>query len=515
MKFDLRIISSKLRRNIIKLHISNPARTLLSARLLTPDMRQFSNNAVYVGRTDDVLSMLKSGLPTSLICVGHAETRFPAELTGHNFMVVDDGNAIDVLNEIQGIFDFFNEIDAELLHEIVSERKLQDILDKCTLFFNNPVYIFDSAFRMIAYSSDFTDPEWTDPKATGYLRPEVINLLKKQDILGQDAHLVKAESIPPFLSVSIHDNDGKIGTVGVRQVTSKINENQLSLLQHIAQVLTAAVQKEHYVRYVKASQMNRFMFDILNGTAYDSNLIVHYLSNLGWKINDNYYVFKIIPDPKDIHGGSVKFSGEMIKNMFTGSILLELQDELALVVNTQFCRDTLKDAFSSLNDFLSRRNFVCGASSLFRDFSWFYEQYRLAQTAIDIGCLMDPENKLFLYDNYVMPHMISMCDQIFNVKMICHQEAIVLHEYDKVNSNNYFYCLYLYLVNERSLLSTSKKLNIHRSTLIYRLNKISEIINIDLDDQQTRMHMIYSYDILHFLDRLKGAADTAQRLPSN
>ncbi len=513
MKFDLKIIACKLKRNVVRINITDQTRTLLSARLLTTDMRQFSNSAVYVGCPDDISAMQKSGLPFNLICVGKTNLCDSLDLSHHNIMIIEGDNTVDVHNEIQGIFDFYNEIDAELIDEIVCERDLQSILDKCTRFFDNPVYIFDSAYRMIAYSSDFTDPEWTGANATGYLKPEVINLLKTQDMLGQDAQLVKANSIPPFLSVSIFDTEGKIGVVGVRQVNSDIFENQLSLLQHVAEVLTGAVQKEHYSRYVKANQMSRFMLDILNGTSYDINFIIHYLSNLGWKIDDEYYVFKIIPDPKDIEGGSVKFSGELIKNMFAGSILLELGDVLALVVNTQFCRDGLDEAFISLNDFLSRRNFICGISSLFRNFSWLYEQYGLAQAAIEVGRLMDPDNKLFRYNSYVMPHMISMCDLMFNVNTICHREAIKLHEYDKVNSNNYFYCLYIYLLNERSLLTTSKKLNIHRSTLIYRLNKISEIIHIDLTDQETRMHMVYSYEILHFLDCLKGSSNQSSTTP--
>jgi DNA-binding PucR family transcriptional regulator len=95
----------------------------------------------------------------------------------------------------------------------------------------------------------------------------------------------------------------------------------------------------------------------------------------------------------------------------------------------------------------------------------------------------------------------------------CHREAIKLHNYDKVNGNSYFYCLYVYLLNERSLLATSKILSIHRSTLIYRLNKISEIIHVDLDDTDTRMHLVYSYDILHFLDCLRGTKNPGASLP--
>ncbi len=62
------------------------------------------------------------------------------------------------------------------------------------------------------------------------------------------------------------------------------------------------------------------------------------------------------------------------------------------------------------------------------------------------------------------------------------------------------YSLYIYLKNEKSLVLASKILNIHRSTLIYRLNKINEIIKVDLDDADIRFHMILSFEILRYLE---------------
>ncbi len=517
MKFNLRIIACRLDKKIAEMHVCSEDRTLLSARLLTPGSLPFDLNAVYIIRTEDIPSFEDTGLPLNLICVGRGRPRSVIDTGKHNLLVINGSDPIEVHNEVQSILDFYNEIDAELTNAILNENDLQSILDVCTRFFDNPVYIIDSAQKLIASSSNMNDPEWNAVKAAGYLTVDVIDHFKRLNLLGDmkaGPQLINAEPIPPFLTVSIIENDEKVGIVGVRQMYSIISENQLSLLQHVSDVLAAAVGKVHYARYVKASQTSRFMLDMLGGAAYEVNFIIHNLSQLGWKIDDEYYIFKILPDPKDIEGGTVKYSGELIKNMFAGSVLLEPGNELALVVNMRHCRDTFDDALESLADFLEKRNFICGVSTLFRNFSWFREQYSLAHAAINIGRLIDRDDRLFRYTKYVMPHMISLCDKVFNVNMLCHREAIKLHEYDKVNKNNYFYCLYLYLLNERSLLTTSRKLNIHRSTLIYRLNKITDIIKVDLDDQETRMHMVYSYDILHFLDCLRSSAKPSA-LPSS
>jgi DNA-binding PucR family transcriptional regulator len=141
---------------------------------------------------------------------------------------------------------------------------------------------------------------------------------------------------------------------------------------------------------------------------------------------------------------------------------------------------------------------------VFKDFSNLFEHYKLAGASTEIGSLVNKDKRLFRYEDYIMPHMISICDQTLNVTTLCHPEAVKLHAHDRKTGNNYFYCLYVYLLNEKSLLVTARQLNIHRSTLIYRLSKIAEIISVDLNDQKLRMHLILSYEILHFLDCLRG-----------
>jgi len=504
MKINLQIILCRMSQKNAELHTVSDARELLSARLLTPKTQRYDRHAVYIGKTADILALPRAALPENMICVGKGDVRPLTEASKYNLIVVDGTGVIEVHNEVQGIFDFYNQIDSELMQAILEEKDLQSILDICTKFFNNPVYIIDAAQKLISFSSNLVDPEWKNLESTGYVGVEVVNSIKKLDQFGKDAMLVKLDSIPPFLSVNIYEKTEKIGAVGVRQLYSVVTEEQLSILKYVAEVLTAAVGKENYARYVKSSYMSRFMIDMLNGADFETSMIMHNLARIGWKIDDDYYIFKILPDPQDVAGGTVKYSGELIKNMFKGSVLLSVDDFLVLVVNVRQCRQALPEAFLKLEDFLGKRNFVCGVSMMFTDFTLLAEQYRLSAVAIEVGTMIDTDKKLFHYADYVTGHIVSLCNEAFNVKILCHAEAVKLHEYDRQSGNNYFYCLYVYLLNERSLLLSSKQLNIHRSTLIYRLGKIAEIISVDLNDRRVRMHLILSYEILHYLDCLRG-----------
>jgi hypothetical protein len=79
-----------------------------------------------------------------MICVGKGDVRPLTGASKYNLMVVDGAGVIDVHNEVQGIFDFYNLIDSELMQAILEEKDLQSILDICAKFFGNPVYIVDA-----------------------------------------------------------------------------------------------------------------------------------------------------------------------------------------------------------------------------------------------------------------------------------------------------------------------------------------------------------------------------------
>ena len=53
-----------------------------------------------------------------------------------------------------------------------------------------------------------------------------------------------------------------------------------------------------------------------------------------------------------------------------------------------------------------------------------------------------------------------------------------------------------YLENERSLVNTANALFIHRNTLVYRLRKITEELEGNLDEEYTRDYMKLSIRVL-------------------
>jgi DNA-binding PucR family transcriptional regulator len=80
-----------------------------------------------------------------------------------------------------------------------------------------------------------------------------------------------------------------------------------------------------------------------------------------------------------------------------------------------------------------------------------------------------------------------------------HPAVFCLVNYDNENHTEFLKTLYYYIINLKALLKTKDILHIHRNTLVYRINKIQEITNIDLDDGETFFQLYISFKGLEFI----------------
>jgi hypothetical protein len=126
MKFSLRAIACKMDREIVRTHFVRDDRSILSARLLTPDADAQDPSAVYIVRAEDLAFYHAAGLPVTLICVGSSGTDDWLGDGAHNVLSVEADDPVKVHGKVQQIFDFYNEIDADLMKAIPGGKRPRD-----------------------------------------------------------------------------------------------------------------------------------------------------------------------------------------------------------------------------------------------------------------------------------------------------------------------------------------------------------------------------------------------------
>ena len=136
-----------------------------------------------------------------------------------------------------------------------------------------------------------------------------------------------------------------------------------------------------------------------------------------------------------------------------------------------------------------------GMGNCFSNILELTEYYNQALRSIELGVITDSSPNLFLYKDNYMHHLSSVFRQKESQDAFCNTKLKILREYDNKHNTSYAETLYTYLINERNIAATAKALFMHRNTLVYRLKKISELVAIDYDDFNERLHIILSYEL--------------------
>lgn len=106
-----------------------------------------------------------------------------------------------------------------------------------------------------------------------------------------------------------------------------------------------------------------------------------------------------------------------------------------------------------------------------------------------------------------MYYIIDLCAQKYmelhhhnDLIYLIHPSIIKICRYDAQHKSNLRDVLYYYLLSGCNLNRTAQAIYMHRNTILNKLNKISEIAEIPLEDGYTRHRMIMSCLIMRYYE---------------
>lgn len=94
--------------------------------------------------------------------------------------------------------------------------------------------------------------------------------------------------------------------------------------------------------------------------------------------------------------------------------------------------------------------------------------------------------------------------------MLCHERLLFLQEHDDSSGSDYMRTLRCYLDNHCNVVQTARELFIHRSTLLYRLEKIKEILESDLSSPDEILYLMLSFRFIDLENEEENRSGSSQ-----
>lgn len=165
---------------------------------------------------------------------------------------------------------------------------------------------------------------------------------------------------------------------------------------------------------------------------------------------------------------------------------------------------------TQLQEFLVQFDACAGISNQTRNFEMIRTEYIIASSILNIARKMrqDPGERVFLQEEYGTYYILNLCykqfEQIFhhqNIIYLTHPGLSALIRYDEKHHTNLREVLLCYLLNDRSLTKTSKLLFMHRNTTMNKINRITQIIEDDLEDSHIRQRLLFSCMLYDYCEK--------------
>jgi sugar diacid utilization regulator len=133
-----------------------------------------------------------------------------------------------------------------------------------------------------------------------------------------------------------------------------------------------------------------------------------------------------------------------------------------------------------LEQLLKNDNMLCcGVGMVLNNFMhlrYYYTQSKFAATQ----CKPSLNQAICLYEDYQADHVLQTLSLTANPRCFCHPGILSLWESGSELQRDLVHCLYHYFLNGRNISAAADAIHVHRNTLVYRLGKAEEILNVDI-----------------------------------
>ena len=100
------------------------------------------------------------------------------------------------------------------------------------------------------------------------------------------------------------------------------------------------------------------------------------------------------------------------------------------------------------------------------------------------------------FEDAALGYMLRHCTGKLPPRLWISEKLGILKEHDREHRTEFYRTLKLFLENNLNTVRTAKELYIHRSTFLYRMERIKEMTGVDLDNRDQRLYLMISFRLM-------------------
>ncbi|MFC7681799.1 PucR family transcriptional regulator [Paenibacillus sp. GCM10028914] len=447
-------------------------------------------------------------------------------------------NVISIINEkVSGEYDLLNRKTLDM-HNIFFKITLEGggiakISSMLSETISNPIIIVDKDWRLVhhtehpqnksplEYYLDFSSKKPVFNKEFIDSIPKNLSEMKKsikRSYHSEDAE-IKCRVIPIAASNDIY------GYIVIWQSVRKLTEFDYINLQQASTIMALELIKAREIKELELRIKQDSFDDLLSGkiTSQEALQTLCYLHGL----NPSYMYYSIVINIEVNEVAKIedmitrKYTMESVAKKCVG-IIYEMahkatgeikcfyrNNRVIILVGQNEDRPpiTINEAKQYANELLdlllnkTKETFLIGIGQQYSKISSLYKSFSESNEMIKLMQQKNLQNKVTHYEDYSVHHFLES-----NIKEAALEEFFrkclgKVYDHDQIHGTSYMLTLENHFLNNLNVTETSKAMFLHRNTLIYRIDRIKEILNVDLKHSEELLRIQLALKIFRILNK--------------
>ncbi|OZQ63149.1 transcriptional regulator [Paenibacillus sp. VTT E-133280] len=447
-------------------------------------------------------------------------------------------NMISIINEkVSGRYDLLNRKTLDI-HNLFFKITLEGggiakITSMLSETISNPIIVVDKDWRLLhhtehaknnsplEYYLDFSNRQPVFNKAFIDTIPTNLNEMKKsiKRTYHSEGAEIKCRVIPVAASNYIY------GYIVIWQTVQELSEFDYIILQQASTIMALELIKAKEISELEIRIKQDSIDDLLSGkiSSHEALQTLCYLHGL----NPSYMYYSMVINIEmneadkfeDMIIGKYKMESIAKKcvdiiydlsHKAIGEIKCFYRNNRVIILvgqNEERPPVSISDAKLYANELLevliqrTKETLLIGIGQQYSTISSLHNSFSEANEMIKLMQQKNLQNKVSHFEDYSVYHLLEA-----NIKIVALEEFFrkclgKVFDHDQLHGTSYMLTLENYFINNLNVTETSKAMFLHRNTLIYRIEKIKEILNLDLKHSEELLRIQIALKIFSILNK--------------
>ena len=384
---------------------------------------------------------------------------------------------------------------------------LDSLFTRAADLLQNSVFFHDENFYLLGNTESggvlgLTRWEY-DPVRGGYTLPlEILNEFKIDAEYQQTMHthgpcMFSANMFGyRIMYQNIWDDDRYRGRICVNELNREFYESDYLLLDRLACMIHDSFQQREAGAYRQMLSMTNLIARIIDREPVQEAQVAEVLGQYGWRLDDGLFCACLLPEERDLSANTLQYYCTILTGRFPHSCAMLYESSIVIVVNCGRSGITPADFRSEISLILRDGLLKAGISNVVPGFGEVYFAYRQAVCAYETGASKHPDLWCFSFGDVCVDYLVAQMAHDLPARHLISPDLYALMAYDQTHTSELFKTFCTYLQNDRNLARTAELLEIHRSTLLFRMRKINELVKADYKNFDARFYLLLSMKLM-------------------